>query len=183
MKTPWGPSQNIKDLAPGIQEVSTRSHGGYKLDRKRNAQVPEVFRQPGGWYEEDCDYAIVVLMFPDAFKEEPALAQKREDARQSLRDYYPDEYTTAFGEVIPTQDSWVLRERAALEAARGKLIVMAAWGDWNPGVPTGMVGVVARVDGKQPPDRWFLVPAGEYTKENRMCFVIDPERHKEVERF
>jgi len=177
MKTPWGTSQLVKEVAPGIQEVSTGSHGGYKLDRKRNAQVPEVFRRPGGWYEEDCEAAIVILTFPEVFKVGADMA------RQTLREYYPDEYTAAFGEAVDLKDSWILRERSALEAAKGKLIVMAAWGDWNPGVPSGMVGVVARVDGKQPPDRWFLVPAGEYTKENRMCFVINPDRHKEVERF
>ena len=59
MRTPWGDAQDVIDVAEGIKWVSTASHGGYKLDRKRNAQVNEVWRQAGGWYEEDCDWAKI----------------------------------------------------------------------------------------------------------------------------
>lgn len=67
MHTIWGPSQHCKTVADGIQQVSTASHGGYKLDAIRNALVPAYMRQAGGWYEEDCDWAIVAVIFPAAF--------------------------------------------------------------------------------------------------------------------
>jgi len=62
-------------------------------------------------------------------------------------------------------------------------LVTAAWGDWQAGVPKGMVGVCARVGGHRSADkteRWFLVPAAEY---NAGRFVIDLKRHEEVKDF
>ena len=56
--SPWGRVQSCGMVAPGIGWVSTASHGGIKLDRKRNAEVPEYMRTAGGWYEEDCEWAI-----------------------------------------------------------------------------------------------------------------------------
>jgi hypothetical protein len=74
MQTPWGQSQTVEQVAPGIQFVSTASHGGYKLDPARNAQIPRAwqdasFNKQGrmGWYEEDCDWCMVALTFPAAF--------------------------------------------------------------------------------------------------------------------
>ena len=92
--SPWGRIQNAYTVADGIFLVSTAGHGGAKLDRKRNAQVPKPWRSKGGWYEEDCDWAIVALTFP----EEPYFAevvgpddQTRVDyARSSARHYNPE---------------------------------------------------------------------------------------------
>lgn len=61
--SPWGKVDGCETIAPGFLSVSTSSHGGIKLDRARNAKVPEQWRRPGGWYEEDSDYAIPFLVF------------------------------------------------------------------------------------------------------------------------
>ena len=55
MRTPWGVATSATVLAPGVGYVVTPGHGGYKLDRRLNASVPPYMRQPGGWYEYDCD--------------------------------------------------------------------------------------------------------------------------------
>lgn len=65
-RTPWGRSDYAKEYAPGIVWYGTPSHGGFKLDRERNAAVPDYMRREGGWYEEDCDWAIVATVHPIA---------------------------------------------------------------------------------------------------------------------
>lgn len=71
--TPWGPSQQVDHVARGIVWYSTASHGGYHLSSRRIAEMPEEYRNHNpwagpGWYEEDCDWAFVVLSFPEIFK-------------------------------------------------------------------------------------------------------------------
>jgi len=72
MHTPWGASQEQKQIAKGITRYSTASHGGYHVSADRLAQMPDCIRaiKPWagtGWYEEDCDWALVVLAFPELF--------------------------------------------------------------------------------------------------------------------
>lgn len=74
MNTPWGQSQQIEIVADGIVKVSTASHGGYHLDAKALAAMPAPLRAIGtfaglGWYEEDCDWCLVALAFPQHFYE------------------------------------------------------------------------------------------------------------------
>lgn len=75
MRTPWGESQHVDLVAPGITSVSTAGHGGYKLDPVRMSAVfarfPHFRTFAGGpWFEEDCDWAIVALTFPEHFSVE-----------------------------------------------------------------------------------------------------------------
>ena len=79
LHSPWGAVQHGERLADGVFFVSTAGHGGIKLDRARNALVPEVFRKEGGWYEEDCDWAI-----PMYFLE--LKPEKKDLALQTMRD-------------------------------------------------------------------------------------------------
>lgn len=72
--TPWGKAQSAEEIGPGILKYSTASHGGYFLDTIANAKVSPIFKkatfcQQGmrGWYEEDCDWAIVVYIFKEFF--------------------------------------------------------------------------------------------------------------------
>src|SRR5207248_2595464 len=66
--TPWGLSQTTTRHAPGITFYSTASHGGFHLSAGRLAQVHPAMRElsgyPAGWFEEDCDWAVVGLHFP-----------------------------------------------------------------------------------------------------------------------
>lgn len=67
--TPWGPAQDVRMIAPGITSYSTAGHGGINISTARLAEMPEQLRSVApfagpGWYEEDCDWAIVALAFP-----------------------------------------------------------------------------------------------------------------------
>lgn len=64
-RSPWGPIQHVTSLAPGAWSVETAGHGGVKLDAGRNRKVPAGARQPGGWYEEDCQWAIAAYVHED----------------------------------------------------------------------------------------------------------------------
>ena len=64
-RSPWGKIQRVTDLAPGAWMVDTAGHGGIKLNGARNRQVPAAARMPGGWYEEDCKWAIAAFVHDD----------------------------------------------------------------------------------------------------------------------
>ena len=64
--SPWGHVQDCTQVAPEIIRVSTASHGGYhcigQAQKRIETLFPEFKPYAGrGWYEEDCDWAIVAL--------------------------------------------------------------------------------------------------------------------------
>jgi len=68
--TPWGMSQSIETIAEGMEFISCAGHGGIRLSAALNSQVPDwlkslTFNRQGfnGWYEEDCDWCIPVILF------------------------------------------------------------------------------------------------------------------------
>lgn len=72
MQTPWGAAQGTKQVSEGIVQVWTASHGGYRLSKTALEAMPEALRNArtyagAGWYEEDCDWALVALAFPQHF--------------------------------------------------------------------------------------------------------------------
>jgi hypothetical protein len=74
MHTPWGTSDSIETKAQGIYFVSTPSHGGFKVERPLLDKIPLAWRRASfngqgmaGWFEEDCDWCMVALTFPERF--------------------------------------------------------------------------------------------------------------------
>lgn len=72
IETPWGESQTCETIAPGIISVSTAGHGGFMISQSRRDAMPEEIRRintfaGGNNYEEDCDWALVALAFPECF--------------------------------------------------------------------------------------------------------------------
>lgn len=73
--SPWDTIQHTAELAVGIVQVHTAGHGGFWISDTRRQWMPlslgkiETFAG-GNWYEEDCDWAIVVMAFPDHFTSE-----------------------------------------------------------------------------------------------------------------
>lgn len=169
-RSPWGTVEHCTKVAEGIWSVSTSGHGGIKLDRERNAKVPKGARRAGGWYEEDCEWCLVALVFPEAFKE-----AERSWADATAKNWFPEEYEAITGRKVGLDESRELRRRAVIESTRDRFVTAAAYGSWHAQVPEGMVGVYARklATGET---ACFLVPEGEY-KYDGNGFVVDESRH------
>ncbi len=152
--SPWGVIRAAEQLLPGIWHASTASHGGFLLSDEREASMPDALRLGDGAYEEDVDWARVMVAFGDEFRSSRLLEPEAQlaQARATLRCWLPDLWTAHTGEPVAPRDNHVIRRRAAFQAAIGKHVVTSAWGDWADWVPTGKVGVsasiVERVDHK-----------------------------------
>jgi hypothetical protein len=176
--------QSERALAPGIITVETAGHGGIKLDRTRNAKVPEYMRRHGGWYEEDCEWSIAAVVFPDEFAKANNCAHGN-IAKSTLLDWYPDEYIRFFGVSLESVEnhSYVLRKRKFQRAHADDYVVVSATGSWHEKVPEGFVGVSAtkggiRTEEAYRSERYFLIPEHEYEIRTD-GFVIDITRHEE----
>lgn len=194
--TPWGHADHITILADGIASVSTSSHGGIWLSEERWAQLtakfPMVQSWAGeGWLEEDCDWCVAALAFPEFFSE-----NDRAVAEQTAKGWKPELWEHWSGRKLAPGESHVKDERAFFAAHQGRLLVRAAWGDWKAGVPKGFVGVVARAipagmkqswqiassSTRSTVEKWFLVPEAEYQARGPHGFLIEPH-HREVPDF
>ena len=64
--TPWGIAESSEQIAPGIEIVSTPSHGGLRMTPERWGELPSdvqrAFRN-SGWAEEDCEAPIALAIF------------------------------------------------------------------------------------------------------------------------
>lgn len=71
--SPWGQIQDAAELAPGIMDVSTASHGGIMLDHD-HADRLAIFRIHN-WlkcthaWEEDSDWSIPYWIFADEIQD------------------------------------------------------------------------------------------------------------------
>lgn len=186
-RTPWGHADNAEEYVPGVTWYDTPSHGGFHLDRAHNAQVPDYMRREGGWYEEDCDWAIVATVFPTAFicHGEGDVATTLQSARDTMRNWHPDAYEKFYGVELKPGESFK-RDIKVFEAAHANdLMVICAWGEWHEKVPEGKTGVMATIGGSREPGvakRYFLLPKDEYRSQQPGCgMVIDPARYQEIE--
>ncbi len=92
MQTPWGPAQHRTPLGDGMIEVSTATHGGIYVPPNLNREIRGIWRREDCWYEQDCDWAIVALTYPDRFP------QPRLDVADELaRRWYPEQYNIVMG--------------------------------------------------------------------------------------
>jgi hypothetical protein len=97
LTTPWGHPDTVKEIAPGIIRYDTPSHGGYWLSPERLATMPKCLQEfipfggpqtgPGRWFEEDCDWSVVCLAFPQFFPPDAIPA-----ALKTLERYKPELY-------------------------------------------------------------------------------------------
>lgn len=105
LNTPWGIADSVTEIAPGILSVSTPSHGGIKLDEARWAQVPTLVRTTpysrGGFYEEDCDWAIPRLVFDAEFSAwELANGRNPDEVRAAARNTLTCAYEGRYAGVV-----------------------------------------------------------------------------------
>lgn len=171
MHTPWGKADNKEFITRGINFYSTASHGGYKVSDKLNLKIHEAFRNTNGWYEEDCEWAKVVVSFSLYFDKDLLVS-----AHKTLRNYFPDDYEVVYNVKVHPEDSVKRRQQMFDEATKDKYVVTAAWGSWEKGVPEGKVKVLAKKGASR---KYFLVDAEDYKKRDNR-FVIDESKHEEV---
>lgn len=175
LRTPWGQVQNTDKIIDGILSVSTSSHGGLKLDRKRNAKVPKYLRRKGGWYEEDCEWAIPYVVFAEEIK---ADEKTQEVAIQAFKSWFPDEYEIFTGTQLQPGESYIRDEKNFYVENANKYVVIAAQGDWSKGTPKGMVLVDAilgrdnRSHDRLKYAKQFYIPAAEYKKRSKFGYII-----------
>lgn len=67
--TPWGQATVREEIADGITQVSTSSHGGILLSKSRISEMPDHLSLNQSAYEEDCEARLVELAFPELFAE------------------------------------------------------------------------------------------------------------------
>ena len=96
VQTPWGPAQDSYEYGPGLLFFSTSSHGGFRVSAALMRRMPdhlrkiEPFCKKIGWYEEDCDWALVALAFPQFFTDYEFV-----QAVQTAAHYMPQALTEA----------------------------------------------------------------------------------------
>lgn len=182
MNTPWGQSQSsAKTKLRGIMQYGTPGHGGLHVSKKLNAMIPEYMRCSDGWYEEDIDWAIPTVVFPQC-------GLDYEAAKDSLKHEYPDAYEKFFGVTLQPGESTARDKQLYLKEHEDDWMVIAAWGDWYEKSRKGFCYVIARRGGREQrygeprlEERSYLVPNEEYGARHRFGFVIDESRHERVE--
>jgi hypothetical protein len=180
--SPWGAIQSAQKVRPGVTIVTTARHGGIRVAPGAASRLPEPIRNlgirsPDGtlWWEEDQVAALAAFAWPD----EVAKIWDIKVCRSVIQDSMPEVYEALTGEKLTEEDSFALRERAAQERHKDDMVVRTAWGDWQTGVPKGMVGVYATRGGRNGPEgadeAYFLVDAARYdSKRTLVGYVIDP---------
>lgn len=92
--SPWGLVQSATPLGPDAVLVSTPSHGGIRVSGRALSEIPQPLRSTaysqGGWFEEDCDWAIPYLALGlHRFEVEPGRGERlREAARRTAWTYH-----------------------------------------------------------------------------------------------
>lgn len=75
--TPWGHADHAEQIFAGVWSLMTPRHGGLYVSEERRKASPFLqewmlytFGRKGyeGWFEEDCDWCLVALAFPDEWK-------------------------------------------------------------------------------------------------------------------
>ena len=93
--SPWGPVQTVTLLGADAAAVTTASHGGLRVSLTALHRMPEPLRQTGysdgGWFEEDCDWALPYLALGlHAFEADAARGDTlRAVAERTVRAYHP----------------------------------------------------------------------------------------------
>lgn len=188
--SPWGRPDHGSKYAIGIASVSTPGHGGFIVMHHQNELIdarwrtkadgyagpiedildPEWRSRPAdlqnvAFYEEDQQWAIVAVSFPELFTD-----YEKTCARRTLMDAYPDEWEAIFGEAVPIELSSVLRLRAFHATNKGRWIVTSAIHSKDE---PGFTLVTAYRNGRDRRGRThgtarhFLLPSAEYIQRQR----------------
>jgi hypothetical protein len=179
--TPWGPAQTKEEIAPGIIKVTTASHGGILLDEARQAEFKKVFPSfcpfcCEGAFEEDCDWSMVALAFPQFFPND------QEAAKLTVINQYPTQYEYHFKTTVTAKQSRQRAEEKFYHENIGAWIVCTAWGDWYNSPEYGQISkgfclVCARrllnEEGERGnEEKFYILSTAEYNASRENSFVI-----------
>lgn len=169
MNTPWGKSDSKTTVTRGISFVGTPSHGGFAVTPSAalkflsTSAVSRALKY-GSYYffEEDCDYAIVMLELLEKAKSLLAVLgtiPTRESLIASLSRWHADYLVERNIQPNPEGVAWfnANRQQDRMRADKSPDLIVAAFGSWAEWVPNDMVGVITADDKKH------LVWEKEYT--------------------
>ena len=177
--SPWGPIQSSTSYGDGVRMVETAGHGGFLVDRAVNAGIPAHLRIASGAYEEDCDWALVVLALPERFPDDLTKI-----AIETVRNWRPHAYEKHFGVELQPGESLMRDRKLFKEAHAEDWVAIAAIGlDTRHEDGSNNVEVTAAIGGdrSRSDHATFIVPNSEYRTRGRHGFVIDPERHPRID--
>ena len=194
---PWGTSTEYATRhALGVLEVSCDRHGGFRVPAEVLENMPLALRswqddEGFGWYEEDCESALLMLGLPGLFT-----VQELRYARGMAERTYPAILDIVDGRA-PDDPVSVRRAKRGFTEERITWHPMLHLVDMDDVDAEGMVRVQATMSdywGSNPPSReemrtprTFLVPASELAERDDDVlglgpgFEIDPDRHEAVE--
>lgn len=170
--TPWGPSQLATVYAEGIVSHMTAGHGGFHLSAERNLRVSPLLRKSSHWYEEDAEWAIVALSFPELFT-----SYERKCADETFRNSWPTAWEEIHGRELGSGQSWTKDRQAFERRHAGDWVVVSAIYSSHHADMTEVVATRGGVRDQRADERRFLVPSAEYATRGPFGFVIDEQRH------
>ena len=150
--SPWGQVQYQENFE-GVCFVSTASHGGFKVMPSQNKLIPESFRNNDGWYEEDCEQAIVVFFLTPVLnddKNDPVkFDEAKQRARRSLQNYYWKEFEEYFAVELTPEESYSKKEFLRSQGLVNKLAVISR----SKGQAAGTLTVWLKLGGRENPNQ------------------------------
>lgn len=178
MNTPWGKSDHEKVYARGIVFYGTPRHGGFHVSKKLNEKIPDYLRNNSGWYEEDCEWAKVAVIFPDFFSAEETL-----NALKTLQNYYWESYERFTGDIVDPEKSHSKGEALFLVENKNNYVVVSALaGGENVRVVAVRGGRLKSGQFASSDTKSFLLSGAEYKNgRGRFGFVIDLRKHKDIQ--
>lgn len=171
--SPWGKIDVRKNISDDIIEVSTPSHGGFGVTGKAKQNILNMFPSVGehvdvnnemSWFEEDCDYAFVILANKECFQEKDIQA-----AESSMKSWYPEAWREYSGDLPDIKESIMLRKKLFEEQHMNDNVVISALG-----LTDGMVLCIAKVGGRNgdgEESAWF-VEKEKYDQRGQFDYVI-----------
>lgn len=176
MHTPWGRADHQKRFGKSphcVTFYSTPSHGGFLVTDDMRAKMPAGLQEVGTWagrnsigtwYEEDCDWAIVALAFPELFEPEQILAAVETASRSS---WDKDPAPTKLQTWLASPESLRVREIAAAYATANaeKFRMGTEWtmeGGW--GARARNIAQTVELLIKFPGDTRYKMPYGVFTE-------------------
>lgn len=169
--TPWGPSQGVTRYSDGVTAHSTASHGGFHIAPDLNRKISTALRRDSGWYEEDCEWAIVAITFTDLFT-----TFERRLADDAIRNWWPDAWEAIHGQHLLPGESRE-RDRESFERAHDKdwIVISAIRSNQQIGF-TEVIATRGGARGEGSERRRFLLPSKEYHA-GPFGFIVDEAKY------